>query len=248
MQRLGDVQARSPGRPAPAARTATSAGRAARRRVSATSTGVPSSTTFGDLAHEAGQEPVDDERRGVLDQHARSSSASCRRRTRWPAWRRRSARRATISSSGRTATGLKKWKPTTRSGCSSFDGHLGDRQRGGVGGQDARAAETTASTSAKTCCLTAISSKTASMTKSASAKASALSSDAGDQGLEPVGLVVVDPALAEQLVDLGVDVADALVDPLLVEVGQHDRHLEAARRTAAPAGWPSGRRRRCRPW
>ena len=34
--------------------------------------------------------------------------------------------------------------------------------------------------------------------------------------------------MRQQLVDLGVDVADALVDARLVEVGQHDRHLEAA--------------------
>ena len=42
----------------------------------------------------------------------------------------------TISSSGRIATGLKKWKPTTRSGCFSFEAISRDRQRGGVGGQD----------------------------------------------------------------------------------------------------------------
>ncbi len=42
-----------------------------------------------------------------------------------------------ISTSGRTATGLKKWKPTTRSGCESPDAMVGDRQRGGVGGQHA---------------------------------------------------------------------------------------------------------------
>ena len=34
--------------------------------------------------------------------------------------------------------------------------------------------------------------------------------------------------LQQQLVDLGVDVAHALVDALLVDVGQHDRHLQAA--------------------
>ncbi len=50
----------------------------------------------------------------------------------------------------------------------------------------------------------------------------------GHQRLEAVGLVLVDTALAEQLVDLGVDVAHTLVDALLVDVGQHDRHLEAA--------------------
>ena len=47
-----------------------------------------------------------------------------------------------------------------------------------------------------------------------------------DQSLEPVGPVRADPALAEQLVDLGVDVANALVHRDLVEVGHHDRDLE----------------------
>lgn len=72
------------------------------------------------------------------------------------------------SSSGMTATGLKKWKPTTRSGCCSreaisvIDSELVLVARTHSG-------ETTASTSAHTCCLTPISSKTASTTKSASA-------------------------------------------------------------------------------
>ena len=80
----------------------------------------------------------------------------------------------TISSSGITATGLKKWKPTTRSGCSrsaaisviDSDEVLVARTHSG---------ETTFSTSAKTDFLTDISSKTASITKSASAKTSDLS-------------------------------------------------------------------------
>ena len=80
----------------------------------------------------------------------------------------------TISSSGITATGLKKWKPTTRSGCSrsaaisviDSDEVLVARTHSG---------ETTFSTSAKTDFLTDISSKTASITKSASAKPSPLS-------------------------------------------------------------------------
>ena len=59
------------------------------------------------------------------------------------------------------------------------------------------------------------------MTKSASAKA-ALSSEPVTSALSREAL------LDQQLVDLGVDVADALVDAVLVDVGQHDRHLEAA--------------------
>ena len=78
-----------------------------------------------------------------------------------------------ISSSGMTATGLKKWNPTTRSGCfrsaaiSVIDSEevFVARTHSGV---------TICSTSAQTLFLTPISSKTASMTKSASAKPSLL--------------------------------------------------------------------------
>ena len=74
-----------------------------------------------------------------------------------------------ISSSGSTATGLKKWKPTTRSGCRSPEAiSVTDREEVFVA--STHSGETTASTSANTCCLTFISSNTASMTKSASAK------------------------------------------------------------------------------
>ena len=80
----------------------------------------------------------------------------------------------TISSSGRIATGLKKWKPTTRSGCCSFDAiSVTDSEEVLVA--RIACAGATASTSANTFCLTAISSNTASMMKSASAKPSALS-------------------------------------------------------------------------
>ena len=130
----------------------------------------------------------------------------------------------TISSSGITATGLKKWKPTTRSGCARpLAISVTDRDEVLVA--STHVSETTASTSANTCCLTFISSKTASMTKSASAK-SGLVGRAGDEGLEPVGPVVVHAALGEQRVDLAVHVGHALVDARLVEVGEHDRHLE----------------------
>ena len=81
----------------------------------------------------------------------------------------------TISSSGSTATGLKKWKPTTRSGCSrSAAISVTDSEEVLVA--STQSAETTASTSAKTCFLTVSSSNTASITKSASAKASLSSS------------------------------------------------------------------------
>ncbi len=75
------------------------------------------------------------------------------------------------SRSGMTATGLKKWNPTTRSGwarplaISVMDNELVLLSR-------THCAVTTFSTSANTCCLTDSSSKTASMTTSASAKPS----------------------------------------------------------------------------
>ena len=72
----------------------------------------------------------------------------------------------------------------------------------------------TASSSANTCCLTPISSKTASMTKSAPAKLG-LVQRAGDQALGDWPRPA-DAALGQQLVDLRVDLAHPLVDPLLV--------------------------------
>src|ERR1039457_4085598 len=84
----------------------------------------------------------------------------------WAAW--------TTSTSGSTATGLKKWKPTTRSGCARrADISVTDSEEVLVA--STQSGRTTASTSAKTCCLTAISSNTASITKSASANASLVS-------------------------------------------------------------------------
>jgi hypothetical protein len=78
-----------------------------------------------------------------------------------------------ISSNGMTATGLKKWKPTTRSGWArSLAISVIDRLDVFVA--STQVSETTASHSAKTCFLTPISSKTASMTNSASAKPSLL--------------------------------------------------------------------------
>ena len=98
---------------------------------------------------------------------------------------------------------------------------------------------TTASTSANTCRLTASSSKTASMTKSASANPS-LRHRPGDQRLLPVGRVGRDPAAGQLLVDLGVHVADAGVDPRLVQVGHHDGDLQPRGRTAGRSAPPSG--------
>ena len=139
----------------------------------------------------------------------------------------------TISSSGITATGLKKWKPTTRSGCSSSAAiSVTDSEEVLVA--STHSGETTASSSAKTCFLTASSSKTASMTKSASAKA-ALSSEPVTRPLSRLASSGSSRPLAEQLVDLGVDVADALVDPRLVEVGSTTG--TCSRRANSSASW-----------
>ena len=80
----------------------------------------------------------------------------------------------TISSSGMTATGLKKWKPTTRSGCSR-SAAISVIDSEDVLVASTHSADTTFSTSAKTVFLIAISSKTASITKSASPNATCLS-------------------------------------------------------------------------
>ncbi len=79
----------------------------------------------------------------------------------------------TISSNGITATGLKKWKPTTRSGWSR-SAAISVMDSEDVLVARIASGETMASTSLKTCFLIFSSSKTASMTKSASTSAAAL--------------------------------------------------------------------------
>ena len=59
----------------------------------------------------------------------------------------------TTSSSGITATGLKKWKPTTRSGCSSRPA-IAVTDSDEVLVASTVSGRTTFSRSAKTCCLT----------------------------------------------------------------------------------------------
>ena len=75
------------------------------------------------------------------------------------------------------------------------------------------------------------------MTQSQSAK-SALSVVPRDERLEPVRLVGADAALLEQVVDLAADVVEALVDARLVEVGDDDRHLQAAHEQQRELAWP----------
>ena len=133
----------------------------------------------------------------------------------------------TISSSGITATGLKKWKPTTRSGCS---------RSAAISVIDSEEVLVASTHSARDDLLDVGEDGLLDRHlledgldhEVGVAEGDLLVGLAGDQRLVAVGLVLVDPALGEQLVDLGVDVGDALVGALLVEVGQHDRHLEAA--------------------
>ncbi len=75
---------------------------------------------------------------------------------------------AMTSTSGMTATGLKKCIPTSRSGRASFEA-IAVTDRPEVLVTSRHSSETTCSTSANTACLTFSSSNTASMTRSQSA-------------------------------------------------------------------------------
>ncbi len=75
----------------------------------------------------------------------------------------------TTSTSGMTATGLKKWKPTSRSGCSSTDA-IASTESDEVFVARIVVGEMYRSMSLNTVCLTPSSSNTASMTQSQSAK------------------------------------------------------------------------------
>ncbi len=153
----------------------------------------------GDLAEEPGEQPVHHERRAsVTSTQDFFSSLPTANAVASVASFVRSAR--TISSSGSTATGLKKWKPTTRSGRSS------------------------------SAAISVIDSDEVLVARIASALThrlelgehllldrevledrlddevgvgeGVLGQRAGDQRLEPVGLVRADPALGQQLVEL----------------------------------------------
>ncbi len=131
-----------------------------------------------------------------------------------------------ISRRGRTATGLKKWKPTTRSGCSRPDA-ISVMESEEVLVARMVSGAMNCSSSAKTFFLTSMFSKTASMTKSVLANA-ALSREPETSALRRFAASGGQAPLALELVDFGVDVADTLVDAFLVDVGQDDRHLELA--------------------
>ena len=131
-----------------------------------------------------------------------------------------------ISTSGRTATGLKKCRPASRSGCSRL-APISVTESDDVFVARMHSGETTASRSAKTCCFTLISSNTASRTKSQSAKCSypvpPVTSEA-----EEAGLALVVAAFLDLALELRFDAGDGAVDDLLVQVADRDRHLEPA--------------------
>ena len=77
------------------------------------------------------EQAVDDERRRVADENARLRSFSVTAQAVASVTSSVCGVR-TSSTSGSTATGLKKCMPTTRSGCSRLGAHLGDRERRGV--------------------------------------------------------------------------------------------------------------------
>ena len=179
-----------------------------------------------DLAHEAAEQPVHDEGRAVLDQDRgllQRLAGGERRRQRGVV----GGSPVTISSSGITATGLKKWKPTTRSGCSRsaaisvIDSDEVLVAQHALGGDDLLDV-------GEDGLLDRHLLEDGLDHEVGVAERDLLVGRAGHQRLVAVGLVLVDPALGEELVDLGVHVGHALVGPLLVEVGEHDRHLEAA--------------------
>ena len=128
--------------------------------------------------------------------------------------------------SGITATGLKKWKPTSRSGCLSLAPICSTDERRGVGREDRVVGEVLLDLGEDL--LLDAELLEDGLDDPVAVGEVGLVGGSGDERLEPVRLVRADPALAEQLVDLAADVVDALVDARLVEVGDDHRHLQAA--------------------
>ena len=88
------------------------------------------------LAHDLGEQPVHDEAGGVGGEHRVLAAGSCATTNAVESAASVVCGVFTISMSGMTATGLKKWKPTSRSGCVELRADLLDRQRRGVGRED----------------------------------------------------------------------------------------------------------------
>ena len=132
----------------------------------------------------------------------------------------------TISSSGITATGLKKWKPTRRSGCSRSSAMaVTDSEevlvaRMHSGGNDRLHLLEDL--------LLDVELLEHRLDDEVGVGEGFLGHRPGDQRPGPVGGVGADPALLQQLVHLGVHVAHALVHPGLVDIRHHHGDLELA--------------------
>ncbi len=132
----------------------------------------------------------------------------------------------TTSTSGSTATGLKKWRPTTRSGCSRPARHRLDRERRRVrdqqalGGHDAleRAEDVLLDGELLEDRLE----------HEVAARVGVDPSAGGDDRAEEPRLPLGEPSLRDQAGELAVDRGDGLLGTLGVDVREHDRDLEAA--------------------
>ena len=162
---------RRAGRPS-ASRTDGAIGSPSRRIASSVSSTVfPCSIASISTRRHPRQHAVDDEAGRVADEHAALAQLRGHRPRRSRASRRRSRGVRISSTSGISATGLKKCMPTSRSGWRGRRPSRSPRAR--TCSSRARSpARTTASSSAKTSFFTSSSSKTASSTRSQSAKPS----------------------------------------------------------------------------
>ena len=174
--------------------------------------------------HHPRQEAVDDEAGRVVHEHRPLAE---------PVGDRPRGREGSVvglgvlisSTSGISATGLKKCMPSSRSGCSSPSA-IAVTESAEVFVASTHSAGTTSSSSRKTCRLTSSSSKIASIAKSQSSKpsyevvpfASAASETASCGSSRPV----------RRRREVVADRLERAVDDLLLEVAQDDRHAEPA--------------------
>ena len=191
--------------------------------------GVPSSTADEAASTKSAQHPVDDEARAVGA--ARPTCEPPRRRTRWRAPRRvRSA--ATTSTSGIAATGLKKCRPTTRSGC---------RRSAAIAVTDSAEVFVAMTQSSRTTCssrehvLLDLEDLVDRLDDEVAVGEHRPVVGAGDEAAQAVRLVGAD-APARRARRPRRRRREALVDALLVLVAHHHRHAEPAARTSS-ASW-----------
>jgi len=177
----------------------------------------------GHLAEEAGEQPVDHERRGVLDEDAGLLQRL--------AESERGGQRGIVGLLG--ASDLEERHEGDRVeeveahdalGVLEVLGHRGDGQRGGVGEQHAGVGDDSLDLGENL--LLDLEVLEHRLDHDLGVGEDVLGGGSGHQGAQPVCLVVAEPALGGELVDLAVDIAHALVDASLVEVGEDHRHLE----------------------